>query len=66
MGNEFFSFQTYRSFFDGSDYPFWKYKIKFYLDSDPIKLCDVILDGWNPPMKIIEGIQVVKEINEWS
>ena len=66
MGSKSFSFQTYRPFFDGSDYPFLKYKMELYLDSDPIRLGDIILDGWNPPMKIVEGIEVPKERSEWS
>ena len=40
--------------------------MEFYLDSDPIRLWDVILDRWNSPMKIVEGIQILKERKEWS
>ena len=47
-----------------SDYSFWKHKMDFYLDSDPIRLWDMILDGWNPPIKIVEGIEVPKKRSE--
>ena len=40
--------------------------MELYLDNDPIRLWDVILDGWKPFMKIVEGIQILKERNEWS
>ena len=66
MGSASFSFQTFRPFFDGSDYPHWKHRMKFYLDSDSIRLWDVIIDGWKPPIKMVDGIQVLKERNEWS
>ena len=40
--------------------------MEFYLDSDPIRLWDVILDWWNPPTKMVDSIQVPKEKKEWS
>ena len=66
MGSEYLSFQTYRPFFDGIDYPFWKHKMKLYLDSDPIWLWDVILDGWNPPIERVEGVEVLENRGRWS
>ena len=66
MGSEFLSFRTYRPFFDRSDYPFWKHKMELYFDNDLIRLWDVILDGLNPLMEIVEGIRVLKERSEWS
>ena len=45
MGSEFLNFLSLKPFFNGNDYPHWKYKIELYLDSDPIRLWKVILDG---------------------
>ena len=40
--------------------------MELHLDSNLIRLWNKILNEWNPPMKIVEGIQVPKERNEWS
>ena len=64
--SEFLNFQSLRPFFDGNDYPHWKYKIELYLDSDPIKLWDVVLQGLSPPTKIVENAQVLVNKARWS
>ena len=38
----------------------------FYLDSDPIRLWDVILDRWNPPIERMEGVEAQKDRGRWS
>ena len=66
MGSESFSFQTYRPFFDRSDYLFWKHKMELYLDSDPIRLWEVVLQGWSPPTENMDNVQVILDRAEWS
>ena len=55
-----------RPFFDGSDYPYWKFKIELYLDSDSIKLWDIVCKGWEPPKATVNGIKTIVERDNWS
>ena len=64
MGSE--NISSLRSFFDGSDYPQWKFKMELYLDSDHIKLWDVILDGWEPPKGKVDDEEVVLKRSQWN
>ena len=43
MGNE--NISSLRHFFDGSDYPHWKFKMELCLDCDSIKLLDIVRKG---------------------
>ena len=40
--------------------------MELYLDSDPIKLWDVILDGWEPPKGKINDVEVVLQRSQWN
>ena len=60
------SIHNLKPYFDGTDYPLWKQKMEFYLDSDQVNLWTVVLNGWTPPMKDVDGAQVTKPRNEWS
>ena len=63
MGSENQNISSLRPFFDGSDYPHWKFKIELYLDYDSIKLWDIIRKGWQPPKATVNGVeQKLKEI----
>ena len=55
-----------RPFFDGSDYPHWKFKMKLYLDYDSIKLWDIVPKGWESPKATMNGIESIIERDEWS
>ena len=55
-----------RSFFDGSDYPYQKFKMELYLDCDYIKLWDIIRKGQKPPKATVNGIETIVERDEWS
>ena len=55
-----------RSFFDGSDYPHWKFKMELYLDCDFIKLWHIFHKGWELPKATINGIETIVERDEWS
>ena len=66
MGSEIQNISSLRPFFDGSDYPHWKFKMELYLDSDSIKLYDVILDGWEPPKGKLEDVEVFLKRSQWN
>ena len=57
---------TLRLFFDGSDYPQWKYKMELYLDCDSIKLWDIVRKGWEPPKAKVEGIETEINRDDWN
>ena len=46
-----------RPFFDGSDYPHWKFKMELYLDYDSIKLWDIVRKGWETLKATVNGIK---------
>ena len=64
MGSE--NISSLRPFFDGSDYPHWKFKMELYLDCDSIKLQDIVGKGWEPPKATVNGIETIVERDEWS
>ena len=55
-----------KPFFDGTDYPLWKHKMEFYLDSGTINLWDVILDGWTHPMTKEGDKEIFKAVKDWT
>ena len=59
MGSE--NISSLRPFFDGSDYPHSKFKMELYLDSDSIKLWDIVRKGWEPPKATINDIKTIVE-----
>ena len=64
MGSE--NISSLRPFFDGSDYPHWKFKMELYLDYDSIKLWDIVRKGWEPPKATVNGIENIIERDDWS
>ena len=54
MGSE--NISSLRLFFDGSDYPHWKFKMELYLDYDSIKLWDIVRKGWKPKA-MVNGVE---------
>ena len=62
MGSE--NISSLRPFFDGSDYPHWKFKMEFYLDRDSIKLWNIIRKCWEPPKATINGLKTIVEIDD--
>ena len=56
MGSKAQNISSLRPFFDGNDYPYWKFKNELYLYCDFVKLWDIILKGWKPPKAIIDGV----------
>ena len=56
MGSENQNISSLRPFFDGSDYPHWKFKMELYLDCDSIKLWDIIQEGWELSKATIDGV----------
>ena len=66
MGSETQNISSLRPFFDGSDYPNWKFKMELYLDCDSTKLCDIVLNGQEPPKVTKDGVITTLSRYEWS
>ena len=64
MGSE--NIYSLRLFFNGSDYPHWKFKMELYLDCDSIKLWDIVHKDWEPPKATVNGIETIIERDDWS
>ena len=62
MGSE--NISSLRPFFDGSDYPHWKFKMELNLDCDSIKLWDIVCKGWEPPKTTVNGVETIVERDE--
>ena len=53
-------------FFTGIDYPYWKTKMTWFLQSTDLDLWDVIEDGPTIPSKLVDGVMVPKPKQEWD
>ena len=54
-------------FFTGTDYPYWKTRMTWYLQSTDLDVWDVIENGPTLPTKLVDGVLVPKpkqELNE--
>ena len=60
------SFATNRPpFFVGTNYPYWKTKMTWFLQSTDLDVWDVIEDDPNFPSKLIDGVMVPKPMG-WA
>nr|CAN70892.1 hypothetical protein VITISV_039825 [Vitis vinifera] len=53
-------------FFMGTDYPYWKTKMTWFLQSTNLDVWDVIEDGPTFPTKLVDGVLVPKPKQEWN
>ncbi|KAL6337945.1 hypothetical protein AAG906_005410 [Vitis piasezkii] len=53
-------------FFTGTDYPYWKARMTWYLQSTDLDVWDVIEDGPTLPTKLVDGVLVPKPKQEWN
>ncbi|KAL6334312.1 hypothetical protein AAG906_014713 [Vitis piasezkii] len=61
------SFSTTRPpLFTGTDYPYWKTKMTWFIQSTNLDLWDVIEDGPHIPSKLENGVMVPKLKHEWD
>ncbi|KAL6312496.1 hypothetical protein AAG906_032877 [Vitis piasezkii] len=61
------NFSKHRApFFTGTDYPYWKTRMTWYLQSTDLDVWDVIEDGPTFPTKLVDGVLVPKPKQEWN
>ena len=61
------SFATNRPpFFAGTDYPYWKTKMTWFLQSTDLDVWDVIKDDPTFLSKLVDGVMVPKPKKEWN
>ena len=53
-------------FFDGSDYIYWKTRMRVFLKSESVEIWDVIEEGPFVPTKLVDGRSVKKPKEEWN
>ncbi|KAL6336581.1 hypothetical protein AAG906_025136 [Vitis piasezkii] len=53
-------------FFTGTDYPYWKARMTWFLQSTDLDVWDVIEDGPTFPTKLVDGVLVPKPKKEWN
>ncbi|RVW74399.1 hypothetical protein CK203_058196 [Vitis vinifera] len=53
-------------FFTGTDYPYWKARMTWYLQSTDLDEWDVIEDDPTLPTKLVDGVLVPKPKQEWN
>ena len=53
-------------FFMGTDYPYWKIKMTWNLQSTDLDVWDVIENDPNFPTKLVDGVMVPKPKQEWN
>ena len=66
MGSENQNISSLRPFFDGSDYPHWKFKMELYLDYDSIKLQDIVQKDQKPPKATVNGVKIKINRDNWN
>ncbi|WKA01419.1 hypothetical protein VitviT2T_019701 [Vitis vinifera] len=61
------NFSKHRApFFTRTDYPYWKTRMTWYLQSTDLDVWDVIEDGPTFPTKLVDGVLVPKPKQEWN
>ena len=53
-------------FFTGTDYPYWKTKMTWYLQSTDLGVWDIIEDDPTFPIKLVDEVMVSKPKQEWN
>ena len=53
-------------FFIRIDYPYWKTKMTWFLQSTNLDLWDIIKDGPTIPSKLVDEVMVLKLKYEWD
>ena len=66
MESETQNISSLRPFFDGSNYPHWKFKMELYLDCDSIKLWNIVRKGWELPKAINDGVTTEIPRDDWN
>ena len=54
------------SLFNGSNYGYWKARIKIIIQASNYKMWDVIVSGPHTPTKIINNVLISKAESEWN
>nr|CAN64244.1 hypothetical protein VITISV_038460 [Vitis vinifera] len=61
------NFSKHRApFFIGTDYPYWKTRMTWYLQSTNLDVWDVIENAPTFPTKLVDGVLVPKPKQEWN
>ncbi|MCQ7416375.1 hypothetical protein NP118_23500, partial [Salmonella enterica] len=53
-------------FFNGTNYSYWKNRMRFFLLSIDYDLWDIVEEGFKIPTKDVDGVSSIKPKEEWS
>ncbi|XP_050233152.1 uncharacterized protein LOC126681649 [Mercurialis annua] len=65
MATENFT-HTLRPFFDGTDFPNWKFRMENYLDMDGVNLWQIVLIGYVAPTQELDGNIIPWPRKDWT
>ncbi|GMP23151.1 hypothetical protein CsSME_00000857 [Camellia sinensis var. sinensis] len=51
---------------DGSNYPFWKARMRSFLKSIDEKVWQSVMNGWTEPTITVDGVTIPKPIDQWD
>ena len=51
---------------DGTNYPYWKTKMRAFLKSIDERVWLAIINGWTPPTVITDELTIAKPISAWD
>ena len=54
------------SLFNGSNYGYWKKRIKIFIQASDYKMWGIIVSGLHAPTKIINNVPIPKAESEWD
>ena len=60
------SFTTRLHLLDGTNYPYWKAKMRVFLKSRDERVWQVVINGWEPPIVITGEVTIPKVISVWD
>ena len=51
---------------DGSNYSFWKARMRSFLKSIDEKVWQSVMNGWTEPTITVDGVTIPKPIDKWD
>ena len=51
---------------DGSNYSFWKARMRSFLKSIDEKVWQSVMNGWTEPTITVDGVTILKPIDKWE
>ena len=53
-------------YFDGSNYAYWKVRMRAFLKSIDERVWVSLIRGWKEPVTIVDGVEVLTDVDNYS